>query len=172
MSGTIGDAALGLRMRLEPASEWMATLDVAARTHLADRYLHPQPRLALAGAIRRFATAAMDVSDGLAGDLAKMLDEAGPRAEIDAARVPLSSPAAAAIGSSSDLYAVAVTGGDDYEILCTVAPDDLDAFRTAARAAGIPVTAIGTVVPGRGAPTFRFADGSSQVFAAGAFSHF
>ena len=172
VSGTVGDAALGLRMRLEPDAGWVRALDAASGAHLADRYLHPQPRLALADAVLRFATAAMDVSDGLAGDLAKMLAGAGATAGIDAAAVPLSPAAARAVEGRPDLFDVAVTGGDDYEILCTVAPDACDAFREAAAAAGVPVSVIGTVAAGGGLPAFRDAGGAARVFAAGAFSHF
>lgn len=172
VSGTIGDAALGLRMRLDPDADWVRMLDAASRDHLADRYLHPQPRLALAGAIRRFVTAAMDVSDGLAGDLAKMMAGAGVTAAIDAAAVPLSSAASQAIDRQPDLFDLAVTGGDDYEILCTVASAEYDAFRAAGAVAGVPVTAVGTVVAGGGPPAFRKSDGTARVFAAGAFSHF
>jgi thiamine-monophosphate kinase len=63
-------------------------------------------------------------------------------------------------------------GGDDYEILCTVAPERLEAFRTEAAAAGIAVAAIGTVTPGDGPPRFDMPDGAERVFKAGAFSHF
>ncbi|MCJ2111327.1 thiamine-phosphate kinase [Methylobacterium sp. E-025] len=172
VSGTIGDAALGLRMRLEPDAEWVRALDGASRSHLADRYLHPRPRLALANAVLRFATAAMDVSDGLAGDLAKMLAGAGATATIDTATVPLSQAAARVVDGRPDLLDVALTGGDDYEILCTVAPDDLDAFRQAASLAGVPVAVLGTVASGSGRPGFQGVDGATRVFAAGAFSHF
>ena len=172
VSGTIGDAALGLRLRQEPEADWVRALDAEARAHLADRYLHPQPRLALAPVILRFARAAMDVSDGLAGDLAKMLACTGATATIDEAAVPLSRAAAQAVAARADLFDVAVTGGDDYEILCTVAPDACDAFREAAAAAGVPVAVIGTVASGGGLPGFRDAEGAARVFAAGAFSHF
>ena len=102
VSGTIGDAALGLRLRLAPEAAWAAGLDPAARAHLRDRYLHPRPRLALAPLIRRYATAAMDVSDGLAGDLAKMLAGGNRRARIAAGNVPLSQAASQAIALASD----------------------------------------------------------------------
>ena len=170
VSGTIGDAALGLRLRLEPEAAWARALTPEDRAHLADRYLHPSPRLALAPAIRRCATAAMDVSDGLVGDLAKMLPGRGATVEI--AAVPLSPAAAAAIRLAPDLIDAALSGGDDYEILCTVAPRDLDAFRAAAAEAGVPVAAIGTVAAGEGAPLFREPDGGVRRFARGAFSHF
>lgn len=169
VSGTIGDAALGLRLRLEPEAAWAACLDPAQRAELAERYLHPRPRLALAGAVRRHASAAMDVSDGLAGDLAKMLG-AGRTARIGG--VPLSEAAARARNAEPGLIEPILTGGDDYEILCTVAPETLDALLAEAAGAGIPLTAIGTVSSGDGPPGFEMGDGTARVFAAGAFSHF
>ena len=169
VSGTIGDAALGLRLRLEPEAVWATSLDPAQQALLADRYLHPRPRLALAAAIRRHASAAMDVSDGLAGDLAKMLG-AGRTARIGA--VPLSEAAARARDAEPGLIEPILTGGDDYEILCTVAPETLDALLAEAAQAGIPLTAIGTVTSGDGPPGFEMGDGTARVFAAGAFSHF
>ena len=69
VSGTIGDAALGLRVA-QARDAWK--LDDAMRDHLVSRYRLPQPRMALAEALRAHASAAMDVSDGLAGDLAKL----------------------------------------------------------------------------------------------------
>lgn len=169
VSGTIGDAALGLRLRLEPEAAWATSLDPAQQALLADRYLHPRPRLALAAAVRRHASAAMDVSDGLAGDLAKMLG-AGRTARIGA--VPLSEAAARARDAEPGLIEPILTGGDDYEILCTVAPETLDTLLAEAAQAGIPLTAIGTVTSGDGPPSFEMGDGTARVFAAGAFSHF
>jgi thiamine-monophosphate kinase len=171
VTGTIGDAALGLRLRLAPEAGWATGLEPALRAQLADRYLHPRPRLAAAAAVRRHATAAMDVSDGLAGDLAKMLG-AGRSARIDAAAVPLSEAARSACAAEPGLIEAVLTGGDDYEILCTVAPERFEAFRTAMAAAGIPFAAIGTVTSGDEPPRFEMPDGTPRVFAGGAFSHF
>ena len=77
VTGTIGDAALGLALRAADPPAWAARLSREERDHLADRYLHPRPRLAVAAALRAHASAAMDVSDGLAGDLAKMMRAGG-----------------------------------------------------------------------------------------------
>ena len=171
VTGTIGDAALGLRLRLEPEAPWATGLDPALRAVLADRYLHPRPRLAAAPAIRRHASAAMDVSDGLAGDLARMLG-AGRSARIDVAAVPLSAAARRACAAEPGLIDTVLTGGDDYEILCAVAPDNLETLRGEMAEAGIPLAAIGTVTSGDGPPRFAMADGAARAFAAGAFSHF
>jgi thiamine-monophosphate kinase len=171
VSGTIGDAALGLRLRLAPEAPWAIGLDPALRAVLADRYLHPRPRLAAARALRHHASAAMDISDGLAGDLAKMLGF-GRSARIALESVPLSEAAKRACAAEPGLIDAALTGGDDYEILCTVAPDSLDGLTEAAAAAGVPFTAIGTVTAGDGLPRFETSDGTARVFAAGSFSHF
>ncbi|MBB2960790.1 thiamine-phosphate kinase [Methylobacterium sp. R2-1] len=168
VSGSIGDAALGLALRLAPDP----ALEASDRDVLLDRYLHPRPRLSLVPALRRHARAAMDVSDGLAGDLAKMLAGTGLTAQIDVPAVPLSPAAEAAIARNQSRLATALTGGDDYEILCAVAPDNLSAFLAEARVAGIPVAAIGTVEAGDGPPIFLDGKGEALDFACTSFSHF
>ncbi|MXQ11002.1 thiamine-phosphate kinase [Microvirga makkahensis] len=169
VSGTIGDAALGLKLRKTPS--WAAALSSGERAHLADRYLHPQPRHRLARAVREHAHAAMDVSDGLAGDLAKMMRVSGVSASVEAAKVPFSAAVRKAIEADSSLFDLAVTGGDDYEILCTVPEKKLDSFRKEADSVGIMVSAIGRVVAGHETPVFRI-NGTERHYDAGSFSHF
>lgn len=77
VSGTIGDGALGLKVHGPGAPAWVERLSSSDRGFLADRYLHPQPRLGLAAALQAHASAAMDVSDGLVGDLVKLLKASG-----------------------------------------------------------------------------------------------
>ncbi len=166
VSGTIGDAALGVRLRLSGRA---ASADEA---HLLDRYLHPRPRLGLRAALLDFASGAMDVSDGLVGDLAKMMRASGTSAEVDLAAVPLSEAARRGAAEDAEGFDVAVTGGDDYEILASVPEAAARGFETAARAAGVPVTAIGRVVAGTGPVAFRGRDGAPRLFARGSFSHF
>src|SRR5262249_45966172 len=84
VTGTIGDAALGLRLRTDKAAAQRWRLNDAAREHLVSRYLLPQPRNALAEAVRAHAHGSMDVSDGLAGDLGKLCRASGVAAEIEA----------------------------------------------------------------------------------------
>ncbi|WP_407522212.1 thiamine-phosphate kinase [Methylobacterium oryzisoli] len=172
VSGSIGDAALGLRLRREPDAPWAAAIGEAHRRHLADRYLHPRPRLALAPALAAHARAGMDVSDGLAGDLAKMLRASGCSAEVEVAAVPLSAAVAAAVAEAPDLLATALTGGDDYEILCAVPPAAVAALTACAAEGGVPLTRIGTVTADRGTPRFRDRDGSPIRFGRASFSHF
>lgn len=171
VSGTIGDAALGLALRLGPDRPGFARLDTEAVSFLKDRYLHPRPRLALTRSLRAHASAAMDVSDGLVGDLAKMLAASGIAGEIDVARVPLSPAARRAVEAEPALLETALTGGDDYEVLAVVPHDALQIFATQATAAGVGVTVIGRTCEGEGL-TVRGADGAAVSFARSSFSHF
>jgi thiamine-monophosphate kinase len=169
VTGTIGDAALGLKLRSDAA--WASGLSPSDRAHLADRYLHPQPRYRLAAALRVHASAAMDVSDGLAGDLAKMMRASGVSAVVEAPQVPLSAGVRKAIEASPDLWDLALTGGDDYEILCSVPEKNLDSFRKEADRVGIPLSVIGRVVPGYDLPVFRM-NGLERRYDVGSYQHF
>ncbi|AMJ59541.1 thiamine-phosphate kinase [Bosea sp. PAMC 26642] len=171
VSGTIGDAALGLKVHGPDKPGWVAKLADADRAHLADRYLHPRPRLALAAALQAHASAAMDVSDGLVGDLAKLLAASGAGGEIDLDAVPLSSAARAAIMADPVLAELAWTGGDDYEILCAASEKEYPALVAAAQAAGIALTPIGRATDAAGVATYR-EKGRARSFAQGSFAHF
>ena len=174
VSGTLGDAALGLDLRRAPAA--FAVLDDAMRAHLADRYALPRPRLALAPAILTHARAAMDLSDGLGLDLARMGKGSGTAAEVDLARLPLSHAARVAVAADSARLTRIVAGGDDYEILAAVPPAAASAFEAAARLAGVPVGSIGRVVSGegegRGGVRFLGPDGAEVAIAGCGFRHF
>jgi thiamine-monophosphate kinase len=167
VSGTIGDAALGLVLR--KGAPW--TLSDAQRQHLLSRYLLPQPRNALAEAVRAHASAAMDVSDGLAGDFAKLCRASKVAAEIEVARVPLSEAAKAVLAAEPALLETALTGGDDFEIVCTVPAGKAASFRAAAQAAKVTVTEIGEIKAGEGA-RFVGAAGQALAFKRASFSHF
>jgi thiamine-monophosphate kinase len=170
VTGTIGDAALGVLLRRDRSLGKRWRLSDALQAHLDGRYLLPQPRSTLACAVLHDASAAMDISDGLAGDLAKLCRASGVGVEIDVARVPLSDAARTALAAEPPLLETILTGGDDYELLLTLAPDKLATFRAAAAACGIPVAEIGRVTDGQGA---RFAhDGKALTFAQPSYSHF
>ncbi len=171
VSGTIGDGALGLKVHGPAKPGWISALDEAGRAFLADRYLHPQPRLALAGGLQSHASAAMDISDGLVGDLAKLLKASAVGAEIDLNAVPLSMPARAAIMADPALAELAWTGGDDYEILCTASEREYPALVAAAESAGMALTAIGRVTAEAGEARYR-EQGKARSFAQGSFAHF
>ena len=160
VTGTIGDAALGLDVLKGGATAAALASDAAAREALVSRYRVPQPRNALARAVRDHATAAMDVSDGLAGDLVKLCAASGVSATVDVASVPHSAAAASLMARNVVGVETLLAGGDDYEVLCTVPPAQSDALIAAGRAVGLAVTAIGTIVAGK--ERVRFLDGQGQ----------
>jgi thiamine-monophosphate kinase len=172
VTGTIGDAALGLDILRGGAVAAVLADDAAAKAMLVGRYRIPQPRNALAQAVRDHAGAAMDVSDGLAGDLAKLCAASGVSAVIDAPGIPLSAAAAALLAGGSVGIEAIVAGGDDYEVLCAVPENRLAAFAQAADAAGVAVTSIGAVVAGVSGPKFLDAQGSEIGLKRLSYSHF
>jgi thiamine-monophosphate kinase len=170
VTGTIGDAALGLKLRRNRRLAQRWRLGKAEAADLLRRYRLPEPRNALAQAVLRYASAAIDISDGLAGDLDKLCRGSKVAIDVDVVAVPLSKAARAALAAEPELMETVLTGGDDYEIALTVAPRKLAAFRRAAKAAGVPITEIGRVRRGEGA---RFSqDGKVLAFARAAYSHF
>lgn len=170
VSGTLGASAAGLRLLAEPELRAKATTaDLLVAAHL-----RPNPRLALgrflAGA---GATAAMDLSDGLLGDLPKLLQASGARAAIDAPRVPVL-PALRAL-FPGDWLDLALRGGEDYELLATVPNDLVEGITREAAAIGATLTGIGEILPpddGQPLLTLRDIDGTEHPVAAGAFDHF
>lgn len=151
LSGEVGAAAFAVRSR--DLGRPLAA-DHPAQVRL-DR---PEPRVALGIALRHFARAAIDLSDGLAGDLGHVLDRSRAGAEIAFDRIPI---AAALDGlPAADRAALALGGGDDYELLFTAAPENATAIAAIGERAGVPLARIGTITAGasmrvldpRGAP--------------------
>jgi thiamine-monophosphate kinase len=169
VSGTIGDAALGLDLLKGGAA---AALGGDARAMLIGRYRVPQPRAALAEAVRDHASAAMDVSDGLAGDLAKLCAASEVSAAIDALSIPLSAAARSLLSRGAVGIESIVSGGDDYEILCTIPENRFEAFEAAASLAGVSVTSIGTVIAGSSTPRFIDGQGTEIALPRLSYSHF
>jgi len=172
VTGTIGDAALGLDVLTGGAAAGALTSDAAARDFLISRYRVPQPRNVLAQAVRDHATAAMDVSDGLAGDLTKLCAASGVSATVEVANVPLSAAAASLIARNAVCVETLLAGGDDYEVLCTVPPAQSDALIAAGRTAGLAVTAIGTIIEGGAPPRFLDGQGQELILKRLSYSHF
>lgn len=171
MSGTVGDAALGLKLRRDPVNAAFAQLPPAQRGHLLDRYLLPQPRNALAWVVQDFARAALDVSDGLAGDAAKIAAVSGVHAILEAKRLPLSEAARAAVAADPKLLELVFTGGDDYEIAAAIAEDSLKPMQEAAKQSGVALTVVGRFVAGEGITVFGL-DGKPLELKQLSFSHF
>ena len=172
VTGTIGDAALGLAILEGGAVAKALADDAGANEMLVERYRVPQPRNALAKAIRDHAHAAMDVSDGLAGDLAKLCAASGVSAVIDTPSIPLSAAAAALLARGIVGVETLIAGGDDYEILCAIPEDGFEAFARAAGLAGVAVASIGTVIANLSPPRFLDRRGREIALARLSYSHF
>lgn len=145
VSGTLGDARLALEAFRGTVSLPQAVFDAARQ-----RLERPQPRIALGLALRGVASAAIDVSDGLAGDLGHVLRRSGVGADLDLACAPR---LLAALGQGLTLPADQVegfvfAGGDDYELAFTAAPQRRAAVEQAAAQAGTRVTRIGCITAG------------------------
>ncbi len=170
VTGTIGDAALGLCVLKGQMSG--EGLDTSSREFLIQRYRVPQPRNALAVAIREHASAAMDVSDGLAGDLAKLCKASEVSSTVNLAAVPLSKPAQALVTQGQSNIESIVSGGDDYEVLCAIPENRWDSFASAAARANVQIADIGRVESGAAAPRFLDAKGQSVALKRLSYSHF
>ena len=144
VSGTPGVAAAGLDLLRERRAGFDSD-DARVR-----RFLAAEPRLALGRALRGHARAAMDVSDGLLGDLGKLAEASGVGVVLDLERLPVA-PALAANYGRERCERYVLEGGDDYELLFTLPAEAADALAPLlAAAAGCGLHRIGEVVPGRG----------------------
>ena len=145
VTGTLGDAALGLALHRNP-SLFESHLTDGDRSLLVGRYLRPNPRLAIAGALREHASAALDISDGLMKDLLRLAGGLGIELQLE--RLPISSPLRAALERDARVADAILGGGDDYELLVAVAPDECDRFARSASRAGVSLTDIGVLEEG------------------------
>jgi thiamine-monophosphate kinase len=154
VSGTPGDAAAGLA--IEQAK---LTASGEAERYLRKRFLYPSPRVALGDCLRSYATACIDVSDGLLGDAGKLAHASGRGLEIVFDDVPVSEELVSAVGERR-ARELALTGGDDYELCFTVPPSEVERLRhnlpperwgyccigTLREASGTVVTSSGNVI--------------------------
>ncbi len=166
VSGTIGDGALGFRALLGEFPD----LAAPDRAFLVSRYHLPQPRVSLGAALRGIAHAAIDVSDGLAADMAHICESSRCGAEIEWARTPLSQAARAVVSGNPDARASVLAGGDDYELLFAAAAGAEGKVEAAAAAAGVAVTKIGRM-SGAGL-TIRDEKGAAIELEAAGYTHF
>ncbi len=172
VTGTLGASAAGLR--LLNFDEHEPRRQAATAEMLIGAHLRPEPRVALGAVLLELgATAAMDLSDGLLGDLPKILEASGVSATIDARRVPVAAAVKALFPNA--WLDLALRGGEDYELLFTVHPETWQQLDQAAFHVSGTVTTIGEI-EARSAATSSLdivdLDGESRFSAAGAFDHF
>jgi thiamine-monophosphate kinase len=167
VSGNPGDAAAGLQLAMGEAA--MSGLDDAQRRRLLDRFHFPAPRVALGRQLRGIASACIDVSDGLAADAGKLAAASGCAVVIEVERLPLSAALRAQAGAAGAAR-LALTGGDDYELCFTVAPERAAAL--AARLVNVKceVACIGRIEAGAGIMLLDHGARTDQSFTG--FDHF
>jgi thiamine-monophosphate kinase len=165
VSGTLGASAAGMRLLADGREAATADLLIAA-------HLRPLPRVAL-GRIMHEAgvTAGMDLSDGLAGDLRKIMKESHVSAVVELDQIPVL-PAVRAL-FPDDWRDLAVRGGEDYELLMTIPEDKFAEFVLRAEQVGATVSAVGRIVVAGDVSTLSFRDDGREVdIGEGAWDHF
>lgn len=167
VSGTLGDAAFGL-LAIKGESKGISQED---RNFLINRYHLPRPRIILGNNLAGTAHAMMDVSDGLAGDVAHICDASGLGVEIDAARLPLSEAVCRAVeaGWGKGLETV-LTGGDDYELLFTAPESSSANIYDLGTKIGLRLTPVGRMEDERGVRILR--NGKPFAIEVGGHRHF
>ena len=168
VSGTVGQARLALECLL--GTPWaLAHSPAGPRPEWRERLERPQPRVALGQALLGIAHAAIDLSDGLAGDLGHVLQASGVGADIERAWLPQ----AAGLETLPEPHRLTclLHGGDDYELLFTAAPAQREQVRTAASHSDTPVHRIGRIRPGQGI-TLHLPHGQTQVIEPRSHDHF
>jgi thiamine-monophosphate kinase len=164
VSGTPGDAAAGLALeqsRLQAPPE--------QRDYLRERFLLPTPRVALGERLRGFASACIDVSDGLLGDAGKLAHASALAVQLEFEALPVSEALQAVVGSERARM-LALTGGDDYELCFAVPPRHLGRLAAELPSAAWGYTRIGTLAAGTGTAVVR--GGTVMEFSHSGYQHF
>lgn len=169
VSGTLGASAAGYRLLRDDGPARRA----ASADRLIEAHLRPEPRIALGQLLLESgATCAMDLSDGLFGDLPKILKASGVSATIDADRIPVAAAVRALF--PREWLELATRGGEDYELLFTLSPERFADVKRRADASGATISAIGEIDDRTSQPALFMRDSSGERIPvrAGAFDHF
>lgn len=165
VSGTLGDSALALALwqQGETADPWLAA-----------RHTRPTPRVALGSALAQagLVTAMIDLSDGLASDLEHILQASGTGAEIHGAALPLSPLFRTRLARQPEIFDLALGGGEDYELLCTVPAARSNEALAVAAHAGVPLTVVGTVLERSAGLVLSDAAGEMRPLRVRGYDHF
>lgn len=172
VTGTIGDATLGLALRRDPQLGPGCSLDDAARRFLEERFSRPRPPVDIAPVLRACASAAMDISDGLMKDFDRLCRASGVAGTIEAFCVPLSEAAQSVVATGRAKLEDLMSGGEDYEVLAAVSPDHIAEFERLAAGAGIAVTPIGVLAEGPAGGVAVNGSGAPMIFQKTGWDHF
>lgn len=172
VTGALGASALGLLL-LERGFRLADLTGGDARAEALMKHLAPAPQLKVGQAIggRGLATAMIDISDGLSTDLSHILDESDCGAIIKADKVPLATCVCSfgADDSAIDPLRLALDGGEEYELLFTSPPENQNRIAEMSEEFGVPITAIGRIVAGKGLRLER--DGSFETVLPSGYEH-
>lgn len=164
VSGTPGDAAAGLAVE-----QGRLQADADAATYLRKRFLFPTPRMALGKCLRGYASACIDVSDGLLGDVGKLAHASGCGVELSYEKLPVSEALVEAVGDDR-ARELALTGGDDYELCFTVSPENVAKLCKELPPERWGYSLIGTMRAAPGAVVSK--DGNVMEFSHSGYDHF
>jgi len=165
VSGTLGDSALALALWQRGATP---------EAFLAARHCRPEPRIALGRELAQagLATAMIDLSDGLAADLGHILEASGVGAEVQSAALPLSPAFRAHLAQRPELFDLALAGGEDYELICTVPVERVAAAQAIAARVGVPLTVIGAITFSEPGLQLRVGNGAVRPLRRSGYEHF
>ncbi len=175
VSGSLGNSAAGLDYLTHHPSRGKISKLRQPMKFLVGRHLQPTPRIALGRLLssRRLASAALDLSDGLSGDIKHLCQQSRVGALIQEANLPISPHLIAyAFKMRVDPLSWALHGGEEYELLFTVSPKKQHRLELAIKQLGIPATAIGVITPRRSGVQIAHQDGRTQKLVSQSYMHF
>ncbi len=165
VSGTLGDSALALSLWQRGATP---------EAFLVARHCRPEPRVALGHELAQagLPTAMIDLSDGLVADLGHILEASGVGAEVQSAALPLSPEFRSHLAPRPELLDLALAGGEDYELLCTVPTERVAAAQAVATRVGVPLAVIGVVTGSAAGLRLRAGNGEVRPLRRRGYEHF
>ncbi len=172
VSGPVGGAALGLKIAQNKSDCRAWGLKSEEEAYLLAKYQTPQPRTDFQKILKHYASAAMDISDGLIPDLEKLCEASSVGAKVSLENIPLAEPLKKAISKQPDLKALALGWGDDYELLFGVAAGMAEKICEEARHQGVDIYKIGELTPANSGLTFLDENGQPVDLTTIRYKHF
>ncbi|GJL49462.1 MAG: thiamine-monophosphate kinase [Nitrospirales bacterium] len=175
VTGTLGDSGAGLRLLQHRSTQQTRQLPKSVVRFLIQRHLHPTPRVHLGQLLakRRLASAAIDLSDGLSGDLHHLCEASHVGAEIEMSKIPISSQCAKYIKNRHESRIdLTLASGEDYELLFTVSPHHQQPLKRMAARLGHMITRLGTICAHQQGLHLLLEDGSRQGLPRNSYEHF
>lgn len=173
VTGVIGSATLGLRLaRGDDAFKAWNAANLDLRDALEEAYRRPSPSLQVAELVRDYATASIDVSDGLIKDFWHLCRASGRGGELELKCMPVASAARAALDDDLVDRVTLASGGEDYVVLGTVNPGDWERLEIIAKSLGVEVTCVGSMQPQSKGIVIKEADGTTLEPSVAGWDHF